>query len=410
MGAMPREEKSGGLQQQASLMFNEQVNSRKGASTTRCVQSEPEPPLPYGWEKCLDLKSGVFYFNDWNTGMQIYTDPRRNSNSPCDQRIGHLLISLQTKTKNEKDVAAETTVQDDSSDDIKISSRRRFKVLHSGLRMPLERAMIGRQSVEPEDSTSDLLSFDQQHQDWHSLKLSLNPPGANCSSREQQSVCTVEKVQNALKWSQWGGATRSVKRSQASSFDKSGKKCVSLTDSLSTSLALHSPPSRPSSSRESNSPGPRSEEASSKRSTPPSSLSQTCSSECLTSPSTIIQQGSFEEDEVQQPRSMFRELTTLVEVCRRTDTTVVAAATKENQVAVQQLQEVPDDAAVMVAVGCKSCLMYIMLPKLQPSCPKCGNAVVLLDLPSPKPKKQRRVLELSSTPKWNWLDAKPIAT
>jgi hypothetical protein len=56
MGAMPREEKSGGLQQQASLMFNEQVNSRKGASTTRCVQSEPEPPLPYGWEKCLDLK------------------------------------------------------------------------------------------------------------------------------------------------------------------------------------------------------------------------------------------------------------------------------------------------------------------------------------------------------------------
>lgn len=270
--------------------------------------------------------------------------------------------------------------------------------------------MIGRQSVEPEDSTSDLLSFDQQHQDWHSLKLSLNPPGANCSSQEQQSVCTVEKVQNALKWSQWGGATRSVKRSQASSFDKSGKKCVSLTDSLSTSLALHSPPSRPSSSRESNSPGPRSEEASSKRSTPPSSLSQTCSSECLTSPSTIIQQGSFEEDEVQQPRSMFRELTTLVEVCRRTDTTVVAAATEEDQVAVQQLQEVPDDAAVMVAVGCKSCLMYIMLPKLQPSCPKCGNADVLLDLPSPKPKKQRRVLELSSTPKWNWLDAKPIAT
>lgn len=245
------------------------------------------------FRSCCFLQSGVFYFNDWNTGMQIYTDPRRNSNSPCDQRIGHLLISLQTKTKNEKDVAAETTVQDDSSDDIKISSRRRFKVLHSGLRMPLERAMIGRQSVEPEDSTSDLFSFDQQHQDWHSLKLSLNPPGANCSSQEQQSVCTVEKVQNALKWSQWGGATRSVKRSQASSFDKSGKKCVSLTDSLSTSLALHSPPSRPSSSRESNSPGPRSEEASSKRSTPPSSLSQTCSSECLTSPSTIIQQGRW---------------------------------------------------------------------------------------------------------------------
>ncbi len=114
--------------------------------------------------------------------------------------------------------------------------------------------------------------------------------------------------------------------------------------------------------------------------------------------------GSFEEDEVQQPRSMFRELTTLVEVCRRTDTT------EEDQLAVQQLQEVPDDAAVMVAVGCKSCLMYIMLPKLHPSCPKCGNADVLLDLPSPTPKKQRRVLELSSTPKWNWLDAKPIAT
>ena len=53
---------------------------------------------------------------------------------------------------------------------------------------------------------------------------------------------------------------------------------------------------------------------------------------------------------------------------------------------------------VMVTVGCKRCLMYVMLSKAHPCCPKCGNTDVLLELPAPLPKRQRITVE---SPSWS---------
>jgi hypothetical protein len=65
-------------------------------------------------------------------------------------------------------------------------------------------------------------------------------------------------------------------------------------------------------------------------------------------------------------------------------------------------------AEVMVAVGCKSCLMYVMLSKAHPSCPKCGNTDVLLELPAPAPQKRRvssGLAESVPSPTWSWCAA-----
>lgn len=66
-----------------------------------------------------------------------------------------------------------------------------------------------------------------------------------------------------------------------------------------------------------------------------------------------------------------------------------------------------EEGEVMVAVGCKSCLMYVMLSKLNPSCPKCGNTDVLLELPPPllKPKKQRTHQLDTGSATWSWSTA-----
>ncbi|CAM6103158.1 unnamed protein product [Calypogeia fissa] len=37
---------------------------------------DPEPPLPFGWEKCFDLKTGDIFFKNTSTGMRTATDPR----------------------------------------------------------------------------------------------------------------------------------------------------------------------------------------------------------------------------------------------------------------------------------------------------------------------------------------------
>lgn len=96
---------------------------------------------------------------------------------------------------------------------------------------------------------------------------------------------------------------------------------------------------------------------------------------------------SGDDEEVQQPRT-----------CGDSNVTSQQASSGKHQV--------PENGEVMVTVGCKSCLMYVMLSKSHPSCPKCGNADVLLELPSiiypSLPKKQRMTLD---SPTWSWCTA-----
>lgn len=335
-----------------------------------CGELQPEPQLPSGWEKCLDLKSGLIYFRDWNSSTLTYRDPRQAVPPPV-QRIGLLSISL---------------LPDDITD-AKLSSNagegfgKRFKGIAktdlSGqparLSWGLSTAQITSQGDSSDRETTSL-SMDEVND--QSLELTLNLPGTTSRptpSNQEDSVCTVEKVRSALERSQWLSAAQLPKKRPACS---SGHK---LSDTLSTALSLLS--SQASTSRESNSFGPP-YSTSSKSSS--QSTSQ-CSSEGFTSPSAMSYQG--DDEEVQQPRT-----------CGDSNVTSQQASSRKHQV--------PENGEVMVTVGCKSCLMYVMLSKSHPSCPKCGNADVLLELPSiiypSLPKKQRMTLD---SPTWSWCTA-----
>jgi hypothetical protein len=98
-----------------------------------------------------------------------------------------------------------------------------------------------------------------------------------------------------------------------------------------------------------------------------------------------------DEEEVQQPRSTSRLEPAAVH------TLATEPVLLQDQPEACKEEEA-DAGVIMVAVGCKSCMMYIMLPKLHPSCPKCGNSDSLLDFASSlaMPKKQR-------VQKFNWV-------
>lgn len=67
------------------------------------------------------------------------------------------------------------------------------------------------------------------------------------------------------------------------------------------------------------------------------------------------------------------------------------------------------EISVMIAVGCRICLMYVMISKQNPSCPKCGNADdTLLQVPTPLPSKSRQRLKVvpdTTSPSWSWSTA-----
>ncbi|KAH9574774.1 hypothetical protein CY35_01G076900 [Sphagnum magellanicum] len=309
-------------QQQAggSVMLKDQAQCRRGGrgeggvGLTTFVQLElaGEPPLPCGWEKCLDLQSGLIYFKDWNTGTHVYSDPRRQ---------------------------------------------------YCNLRPVL---------MNPRNRVGHDLRVDEDHDD--SLNLSLNPPGANCLQQQQQSKGSTLSLTNCLSTSLALHHSHELSRRRRSDSSSSPAESSSPAAAATGPLMSSEPEAATSSCKRSIS----------------TTLGSQCSSECLTSPSTTMLHQD-DEEEVQQPRSR----------SRLEPAAVHTLATEPVLLQVQPeacKEEEADAGVIMVAVGCKSCMMYIMLPKLHPSCPKCGNSDSLLDFASSlaMPKKQR-------VQKFNWV-------
>lgn len=316
------------------------MESRRGDYLASCAL-QPEPQLPSGWEKCLDLKSGLIYFKDWNSGTLTYRDPRHHQavGQLATQRIGLISISLSPELTNASDEGA---------------SKKPKRATPSS-RLPWTLARDSSATETTTMTTSD---------DEHSLELSLNLPGTTVRAllppnHEDSSVCTMEKVRRALERSNWlTPLTR--------------KRSISTT--LSTALSLLS------SSQEANFPRLAPSDAACNAESSPSTSSQGSDSECFTSPSAMSYEGDDEEVQ-QQPR---RGVGMFESAC------VPPSSSSSGE--------------VMVTVGCQSCLMYVMLSKAHPCCPKCGNTDVLLQLPQAPVAKKHRGDE-SSSPTWSWCTA-----
>ncbi|KAF5744901.1 hypothetical protein HS088_TW07G00482 [Tripterygium wilfordii] len=49
----------------------------------------------------------------------------------------------------------------------------------------------------------------------------------------------------------------------------------------------------------------------------------------------------------------------------------------EMEDAVNHLSSCPEEASSMVLVGCRRCLIYVMLSEVDPKCPRCQSSVLL---------------------------------
>ncbi|KAJ7533080.1 hypothetical protein O6H91_13G032500 [Diphasiastrum complanatum] len=143
-----------------------------GGSSSASQQSQfldlnPDVPLPSGWEKCLDLKSGSIYFVNWNTGITTTVDPRNSQfplskSSPSAATSHEFLHTMQSATLKLINPSSELKCEEDAKP---WKEKLRFSDL---MKKPLESG---------------------------DLELNLN---LSMTNESDMSVCTVEKVQRAL--------------------------------------------------------------------------------------------------------------------------------------------------------------------------------------------------------------------
>ncbi|KAJ7533077.1 hypothetical protein O6H91_13G032000 [Diphasiastrum complanatum] len=95
-----------------------------GGSSSASQQSQfldlnPDVPLPSGWEKCLDLKSGSIYFVNWNTGITTTVDPRNSQfplskSSPSAATSHEFLHTMQSATLKLINPSSELKCEEDA--------------------------------------------------------------------------------------------------------------------------------------------------------------------------------------------------------------------------------------------------------------------------------------------------------
>lgn len=320
------------------------------------------------------MQSGLIYFKDWNSGTLTYRDPRQTSVPLGAQRIGQLSISLSPET------SPSNATSNGAAKKLKPEEAPQRK------RLPWTLSTDAGDSCATETTTTTTslqsAADDDDDDDEHSLELSLNLPGTRAvaplpaaNSNQEESVCTMEKVRSALERSNWllqsHGSSSLLPKKRSWGHNLQGANSSSNSPRLAT---------------------PSSGAHSASRST-----SQCSDSECFTSPSAMSYDGDDEEVQ-QQQRAAGRDAST---------SGVQAAIHSGANDLGLHASAIPSEEEVMVIVGCKSCLMYVMLSKAHPCCPKCGNADVLMQLPAPAPvplKKQRLTVE-SSSPTWSWCTA-----
>ncbi|XP_024401601.1 uncharacterized protein [Physcomitrium patens] len=158
-----------------------------------------EEPLPSGWEKCLDLKTGKLYYVNKSSGVSSLDNPRKRCTT--DLSLAHeFLGSKKSETLQQENLIASSS---SSSGNPRQCSRQKQQQ-HSQLSL----FATGKQqwNLQPDDRRGPLncrySPEPAEEPEFHlELDLNLSTGGASSPSRrpEQQTVCTMEMIQNALK-------------------------------------------------------------------------------------------------------------------------------------------------------------------------------------------------------------------
>ncbi|KAL2651489.1 hypothetical protein R1flu_019617 [Riccia fluitans] len=307
------------------------------------LELDPDLPLPSGWEKCLDLKSGKVYYVNRHSGLESRSDPRKQQASSSSVIPEATITSESPRTRDffgSKESESEKLGE--------LTSTTRSLPSFSDRGIDKEREDGGESTSFFSNGKRD--RWGAGHDGWlcssssladrlqnevggaeNGLDLKLNLQGKT----QQSSVCTLEKVEMALMRSE-----KMLGKRVASTSQSPPTQADQLLRSNHTAAHVSSSPSTSSSS---------------------------------TSTSSRPPLGGHQLLEKENQNSN-----------KRSATAVASPVVLANE---------GESAKEMVMVGCcKNCAMFVMLSKSSPSCPRCGTSAAL-DFSSPLPSSKRAKFE-----------------
>ncbi|BBM96935.1 protein MpCFL1 [Marchantia polymorpha subsp. ruderalis] len=291
------------------------------------VELDPDLPLPSEWEKCLDLKSGKVYYVNRHTGAETYSDPRKHA--PLMPDVQASISAAASVSPQTRDFLGSKESENEKLGEYSGRSPPSFSGREIEREEPLPPALFGGAreqwghgwlgSGSGSGSAAPADKRDVGVTD-NGLELKLNLQGKT----QQNSVCTLEKVEMALMRSEkmLGKRVASANRSSPPQGDQQLQRLR-----INQSVAQVSP-------------------------SPSTSSSSTSTS---SRPSLISYQLLDKENQNSNKRP-------------------AASSTVDSE---------GDSAKETVMLGgCKNCLMFVMLSKSNPVCPRCGTSVAM-DFSSP---------------------------
>jgi len=297
------------------------------SSPPEFLELDPDQPLPSGWEKCLDLKTGELYFVNKSSGVRTSEDPRKQlqqQRPPIVSSEHEFLASKRSETESLQRASTSSASSGGSPPPQPQQQRLSFSTGKQLWSLQLDdRSIVSLNKTAPPPS-----SFPNSEED-SDLELNLNLSTNTGSPSRHQSVCTMEMVEKALKRTEKAMGKREMlgpKGSGSSSFS-------SLTSSRSEPSWSQSSPSTSSSSSTSS-------------------------------------------------RSAAHNVSAAADLQSSTPGVCEAESRKAEAAT-------PADALVMGA--CTRCLTYVMLHKSDPKCPRCESEVPLNSFISPPSSKRQRV-------------------
>ncbi|KAG0569646.1 hypothetical protein KC19_6G104600 [Ceratodon purpureus] len=301
------------------------------------LQLHPEEPLPSGWEKCLDLQTGKLYYVNQATGVSSFDDPRKRLTCQGEIELQTQSTPLAHEFLGSK--KSETLIQETlkaSSSSSSGSPYPNSRDLHSfSTGKQLWNLQLDEHHVAGSGSSPRVVDEDSN------LELDLNLAAGRASSSipsrrpHEQTVCTMQMIENALKRSE-SYPRLALKRETPKLRHK-----YSISSSFSSLT-------------------------NSTRSEPSGASPSTSSSSSATSTSSL-------------PGAARRA---------PSNPSSTGACTEADSIKVERIVEPAAGALVMGA--CTRCLMYVMLNKADPRCPRCESNVPVDFSTAPPPCKKQR--------------------
>ncbi|KAL3700189.1 hypothetical protein R1sor_018211 [Riccia sorocarpa] len=315
------------------------------------VELDPDLPLPSGWEKCLDLKSGKVYYVNRHTGAESRSDPRKL------QQVSSTMpevLQVASASPRTRDFLGSREAETEKLGETSSASARSLLPSFSGRGIDKEKELSestttlfsngkrdkwgGHGWLSSGSSLTDRLLIEVGGAD-SGLDLKLNLQGKT----QQSSVCTLEKVEMALMRSEkmLGKRVASTSRSSPAQPDqllRGNHSAAHLSPSPSTSSSSTSTSSRP-------------------------------------------------------PIGGYQLLDKENQNSNKRHAAGAAAAATTSPVLVANEGESAAQEMVMVG-GCKNCAMFVMLSKSNPSCPRCGTSAALDFSSPPLPSSKRTKFEM----------------